>query len=913
MANETVVRLTGDASGYISEMDRARKSAADFVTSQDAIRQRLTNSVSAIDASRKALQDQGQAAVDAFNKSAKTAESWLTSLQKQADQAGKTRSQLMELRAAELGVSDAAQPYIDKIKAAEQAMNSGAHGAEGFNLATAGARRELLVLAHEMSQGNWKNFGGSLLVLGERTDAMSMLFNKTALTIGAFVGVIAVAATTIYHARDVLAEYGEQVENLHKKTGESTDSIQQWAFAAKSVGVDMKDATKTLTDLGDAQNKAVSGNKDAAKAFSAVGISLADLKKSSPEQLLPQIADAFSKSADSASKAAVANELFGSSGNDLIPLLDRGRAGLDDLRAAAQGAGAVIGGETVAQMAALKEQMDLSKAKMDALTLSAKAQLLPTIINLTDAMTGNVAMKPLLNDFYNGVAVIMKSAATAVATLVVGFEQTSEVVATLASVTALALSGEFRLAVNAAQVGYDNLKKQGEGYSQFLNKLWSNTAPPAASGGSASGPTLSFSKGDGGQKHQKAYTDDGATRFMQQLRDQAAEMESQLSTTGKMTEAEKELTKFNQQISDWKGKTLTADQKSLVANQDAIRAQLQKNVELSKEVQHTEDINKLKERSAQIDASIASYQEKQRDQYGRELDAFGMGSDALKNVQAVKGIYAEYQRQQDQLNKATPKGLIGGDDYKKAQADIQAGLDQSLQDYDAYYAALKAKQADWTNGATAAIANYNDAAHNMAAQTESAVTNAAKGMEDALVSFAMTGKLSFKSLADSIISDIIRMQARAAVSGLFSAAISAAGSYFGGSFGNGFGTAAANVQGGNTLDNLVSNTGGWGTIPARATGGPVDAGTTYLVGEKGPELFNPGTSGTIIPNHAITSSSGGGDLTVSVPVTVQGSNSAADQQNAGDLSTKIRQAVQAVLQSERKQGGVLWKMQNRVS
>ncbi|WP_146120243.1 phage tail tape measure protein [Paraburkholderia sp. BL21I4N1] len=406
----------------------------------------------------------------------------------------------------------------------------------------------------------------------------------------------------------------------------------------------------------------------------------------------------------------------------------------------------------------------------------------------------------------------------------------------------------------------------------------------------------------------KAVRDDAGARMLQQLRDQQAALDAQLSTTGKLTTAESELAKFNQQVSDWKNKTLTPQQASLIADQDAIRAQLQKNVELEKEIQHREDVQKLQERSAQIDASMASYQKGQNDQYGRQLGAFGMGSEAQKNAQAVKSVYAEYQRLQEQLDKATPKDLIGGADYVKASADIKAGLDQSLQDYDAYYASLKAKQADWTNGASAAIANYMDSAQNMAAQTESAVTNVAKSMEDAFVSLATTGKFNFKSLADSVIADIIRMQARAAISGLFNMAISAAGSYFG----NTGATFAANAQGGDALDNLVSSSGGWGTIPARASGGPVDAGTTYLVGEKGPELFNPGASGTITPNHAITSSSSG-DINVTVPVSVQGGGSADDQRNAGDLGMKIKQAVQAVLQNERKQGGVLWKTQNGIA
>jgi len=52
-----------------------------------------------------------------------------------------------------------------------------------------------------------------------------------------------------------------------------------------------------------------------------------------------------------------------------------------------------------------------------------------------------------------------------------------------------------------------------------------------------------------------------------------------------------------------------------------------------------------------------------------------------------------------------------------------------------------------------------------------------------------------------------------------------------------------------------------GSIPARAMGGPVMGGQSYLVGERGPELFTPGTSGNITPNNAL---GGGANITVNV-------------------------------------------------
>lgn len=50
----------------------------------------------------------------------------------------------------------------------------------------------------------------------------------------------------------------------------------------------------------------------------------------------------------------------------------------------------------------------------------------------------------------------------------------------------------------------------------------------------------------------------------------------------------------------------------------------------------------------------------------------------------------------------------------------------------------------------------------------------------------------------------------------------------------------------------------------RATGGPVSMGKTYLVGEKGPELFSPGSNGTIIPNKALGGTSSGTTINISV-------------------------------------------------
>jgi lambda family phage tail tape measure protein len=768
-----------------------------------------------------------------------------------------------------------------------------AHGAAG---ATSGVTNELGVLGREAASGNFTRLASSFTRFLSLAGALDLLLNPLSLS-------IAGVGAAMYMVASQNEKMNEALLLTGGYAGVTTDQLRNMATAATAGGATFNTAAEAVTEL--------------AKTGRLTGEEIANLGRSAADAAtytsvsVKQMVDDFTKLADEPVKASVKL-------NDQYHYLTAA---------------------TYDQIAALERQGDATgaaKVAVEAFSQAMDDRTKEIAANEGIILAGWRDIKAMINGAIEAVGsfgaaatpgqVVARLQDNKTARLPIGqwsSEDEAELQKAIATRDAAIKAAEdkARTARQDQQVidakhAYDTFNTQfatpAEKRAKEIQKYLDTIAGPlnlSPEQQLADEANIDAKYKDPKAPKPKAYRDDSGERMLQQLRDQQAALEAQLSTTGKLLMAESELAKFNQQISDWKTKTLTPQQESLTKDQDAIRAQLQKNVELEKEVQHRQDVQKLQERSAQIDASIKSYQSGQNDQYGRQLDAFGMGSDALKNVQAVKSIFAEYQRLQEQLDKATPKNLLGGADYVKASADIKTGLEQSLADYDAYYSTLKAKQADLTNGATAAIANYNDAAQNMAAQTESAVTNAAKGMEDALVSFATTGKLNFKSLADSIIADIIRMQARAAISGLFSAAVSAVGGYFG----NGFATTTANIQGGNSLDNLMNNTGGWGTIPARATGGPVDAGTTYLVGEKGPELFNPGTSGTIVPNHAITSSSGGGDLTVNVPVSIEGSGSTADQRNAGDLGMRIKQAVQAVLQSERKQGGVLWKAQNGIA
>jgi len=92
-----------------------------------------------------------------------------------------------------------------------------------------------------------------------------------------------------------------------------------------------------------------------------------------------------------------------------------------------------------------------------------------------------------------------------------------------------------------------------------------------------------------------------------------------------------------------------------------------------------------------------------------------------------------------------------------------------------------------------------------------------------------------------------------------------------------------------------------GTLKPRASGGPVSAGSSYLVGERGPEMFVPRTSGSIYPNNAM--GMGGANVTVNVDATGSSVEGSADQ--AGQLGKAIGLAVQQELIKQKRPGGLL--------
>lgn len=94
-----------------------------------------------------------------------------------------------------------------------------------------------------------------------------------------------------------------------------------------------------------------------------------------------------------------------------------------------------------------------------------------------------------------------------------------------------------------------------------------------------------------------------------------------------------------------------------------------------------------------------------------------------------------------------------------------------------------------------------------------------------------------------------------------------------------------------------------GGLGRRAAGGPVANRTPYIVGERGPELFVPNSSGSIVPNNQLGGM--GGDVSVVVNVDANGSQVQGNENQAKALGGAISAAVQAEIVKQQRPGGLL--------
>ncbi|CAJ4995678.1 phage tail tape measure protein [Burkholderia pseudomallei] len=427
-------------------------------------------------------------------------------------------------------------------------------------------------------------------------------------------------------------------------------------------------------------------------------------------------------------------------------------------------------------------------------------------------------------------------------------------------------------------------------------------------------------------------------RMLDNIRQRIAQLRVEAVATDKLTQSQKDLLAFDQKVTDLrsKRKKLSDDDKSLLRDQQAIRGMYEQASQLEKEVRYRDAINKLKERSAQIDAELGDYAaERQRD-VQRELGAMSMGDNARELNQAINRVGDEFRRRRDELTKGARKdGTLGSPEYMAEIEHINTAEAEQVARERGYLEQRLALQADWRVGVKRAMAVYQESAQNAAQMAEDALTSSFRNAEDALVSFATSSKLNFRGLIDSMIADLARFSARAAMSQVFGAIGSALG--FGGVSDavGALGGAASAAVGSNAYGfHLATGGAVWGpgtstsdSISAQLSNGEfvVRAAVVSQPGVRAhlERLNAAGRSGfaRFAAGGLVGGSAGGGDsparnggISVSAPVSIEGgSSNPASLIAVGEFRKMLEQMIRELIQRERRQGGTLWRAQNGIA
>lgn len=182
-------------------------------------------------------------------------------------------------------------------------------------------------------------------------------------------------------------DFGSQLDDTAKKTGFTVETLSELKFAGDQSGSSLEDIEKAAKKMASTLVDAKNGSDSAADSLAQLGLSAGMLLQISPEDQFLTIADALSQVEDASLKSALAQDIFGRAGTNLLPMLAEGSEGLKALREEAKKVGATMSKEDAAAAETLGDALGSLTAAAGSAFRQIGAELAPALQEMAATIT----------------------------------------------------------------------------------------------------------------------------------------------------------------------------------------------------------------------------------------------------------------------------------------------------------------------------------------------------------------------------------------------------------------------------------------------------------------------------------------------------------------------------------------------
>lgn len=199
---------------------------------------------------------------------------------------------------------------------------------------------------------------------------------------------------------------------------------------------------------------AANGSAQASMAFDRLGIAYTNTDGSLRDstEVMLDVADKFSTMQDGAQKSAMAMDIFGKSGADMVPFLNQGREGISALTDQADRLGVTLTGDVADAAGQFNDNIDILKGAAQGFGNQVMKGLLPALNNLGNEMVATADNGDQMASAADGVVAILKGVVTVGVTVSATLQGIGNAIGGIAAATVAALSGDFK---GAAQIMSD--------------------------------------------------------------------------------------------------------------------------------------------------------------------------------------------------------------------------------------------------------------------------------------------------------------------------------------------------------------------------------------------------------------------------------------------------------------------------